>query len=178
MVFASYPYFPLNLTARGMSLGKVSYWAFVFSVFSRNHEKTKTCHCTDWLSATQNALGAAEGFSTHQDMNPNRQTLCYQSLPLSHWFILIARKKGIWPIFCISQPATNFFACRTVVIGLFKLNIKARHEIPEFLNANLWLIHLITFNIDWSWNIFTLHNFSQCSAAHWPRKSENWELEI
>ena len=48
---------------------------------------------------------------------------------------------------------------RTVVLGFFKLNIKARHEIREFLNANLWSIHLIAFDIDWSWNIFTLHNF-------------------
>ena len=37
----------------------------------------------------------------------------------------------------ISPPATNFFAYRTVILGLFKLNIKARHEVREFLNANL-----------------------------------------
>ena len=37
----------------------------------------------------------------------------------------------------ISPPATDFFAYRAVVLGLFKLNIKARHEIPEFLNAKL-----------------------------------------
>ena len=30
---------------------------------------------------------------------------------------------------------------------------------PEFLNANLWTIRLIALDIDWSWNIFTLHNF-------------------
>ena len=64
----------------------------------------------------------------------------------------------------ISLPATDlFFAYKTVVLGLFKLNIKARHKIPEFLNTNIWLIGLITFNIDWSWNIFTWHNF--CSIA-------------
>ena len=27
------------------------------------------------------------------------------------------------------------------------------------LNTNFWLIHLIAFSIDWSWNIFTSHNF-------------------
>ena len=32
----------------------------------------------------------------------------------------------------ISPPATDFFAYRTVVVGFFKLNIKARHEIREF----------------------------------------------
>ena len=84
----------------------------------------------------------------------------------------------------ISPPATDFFAYRTVVLGFFKLNIKARHEIPEFLNANLWSIHLIAFDIDWSWNIFTLQcKFAQFllfahRATHRPRKGENWELEI
>ena len=45
-----------------------------------------------------------------------------------------------------------FFRYRTVVPGFFKLNIKARHEIiveiREFLNASLWSIHLIAFDID------------------------------
>ena len=36
---------------------------------------------------------------------------------------------------CISQPADDLFAYSIVVLGLFKLNIKARHEIPEFLDA-------------------------------------------
>ena len=31
----------------------------------------------------------------------------------------------------------RFFACRTF-IGLFKLNLKARQDIPEFLTLNLW----------------------------------------
>ena len=44
----------------------------------------------------------------------------------------------------------------------WKLNIKARRVIREFLNANLWLMHLFAFDIDWSWNIFTSHNF--CSV--------------
>ena len=38
---------------------------------------------------------------------------------------------------------------------LLRLNIKARHDIPEFLNANLLSMHLIAFDVDWSWNIFT-----------------------
>ena len=59
----------------------------------------------------------------------------------------------------ISPPATNFFAYKTVVLGLFKLNVKARHSIQEYLNTNLWLIHFTQFDIDWSWNIITLHNF-------------------
>ena len=35
-----------------------------------------------------------------------------------------------------------FFACRIVVLALLWWDIKARHEIPEFLNSNLWLVHL------------------------------------
>ena len=46
----------------------------------------------------------------------------------------------------ISPSATDFFAYRTVVLGLFKLNIKARYEIREFLNA--------TFFIDTSYRIW------------------------
>ena len=34
------------------------------------------CQCTDGLSATQNDRGAAERFSTLQDSNPCRPTLC------------------------------------------------------------------------------------------------------
>ena len=33
---------PEDVPCRGVSLKNVSYWAFVFSVFSRNQEKTKT----------------------------------------------------------------------------------------------------------------------------------------
>ena len=38
---------------------------------------------------------------------------------------------------CISPPATNFFLYRTVVLRLFKLNIKARHKKTEFLKTCL-----------------------------------------
>ena len=57
----------------------------------------------------------------------------------------------------------QFFANRTVKRWSFKLNINARHEILEFLSSNHWLICLIAFNINWSWNNFTLHNFAQSS---------------
>ena len=53
----------------------------------------------------------------------------------------------------------RFFACRIVDLRLLKLNIKARHNILEFLTTNLLLIHVIALDIDWSWNIFTLHDF-------------------
>ena len=57
-------------------------------------------------------------------------------------------------------------AYRIVVLRLFKLNIKARYRIPEFLNENLWSIHFVAFNIDWSWNMFTLHNFCSMLIEH------------
>ena len=120
--------------------------------------KKRAYQCTDGLSATQNGRGAAEGFTTQLESNPCRLTLCNKSYPLSHWFISIAGKKR-YMTRCIKPPATYYFAHRTVVLAFFKLNIKARHKIREFLNANLWSIHLIAFDIDWSWNIFTLHNF-------------------
>ena len=61
-----------------------------------------------------------------------------------------------------SETCTSH-ACRIVVLGLLNLNIKARHYKPEFLKAGLLLIHLINLEINWSWNIFTLHNF--CCVA-------------
>ena len=59
--------------------------------------------------------------------------------------------------------SNRFFAYRTVVLDysswISRPESAARHEIPEFLYANLWSIHLDAFDIDWSWNILTLHNF-------------------
>ena len=55
---------------------------------------------------------------------------------------------------CNSDVTCNsFFAFRIVILELLRLNTKARHKIPEFLNANHWSTHFIAFNIDWSWNI-------------------------
>ena len=70
---------------------------------------------------------------------------------LNHWAIDSFR----W----ISRPGTKYY----------------------FLNANLWSIHIIAFDIDWSWNIFTLHNF--CSLLieqliNLEKVIVNWVLEI
>ena len=70
----------------------------------------------------------------------------------------LPERNGIWLV-VFRHLQTNFLAHRTVVLRFFKLNIKARHEIRRFWNANLWSIHLIAFDTDWSWNIFTSHNF-------------------
>ena len=69
-------------------------------------------------------------------LNPCLQTLCNQSSPLSHWFVSDAGKK-LYMTRHISPPASDFLAYRTVILGFFNLNIKVRHEIREFLNANL-----------------------------------------
>ena len=72
------------------------------------------------------------------------------------------QKKTISILLCFAT-CKRCFECRIVVLRLLRLNIQARHEIPEFLsilNANLWSIHLIAFDIDWNWNVFTSHMFS------------------
>ena len=60
----------------------------------------------------------------------------------------------------------SFFVCRIAVLWLRRLNIKARLQIPEFLTATLWSIHLIAFYLDWSWNIFFSHNFCLMLIKH------------
>ena len=90
-----------------------------------------------------------------EPMSPNSLRLTFTTMPL----VRINCWKNRYMTRRIVPPATDFFAYRTVVLWLFKLNIKARHEEREFLNANLWSIHLIAFNIDWNCNFFTLHNF-------------------
>ena len=50
----------------------------------------------------------------------------------------------------MAQRGLSFFACRMVVLGLLKLNIMARKDIPGFLTTTLLLIHVIALDIDWS----------------------------
>ena len=85
---------------------------------------------------------------------------------------ILQQKNGLNQIFCLQD-------CHS---WMLKLNIKARHYLPEFLTSNLLLIHVIALDKDWSWNIFTSHIF--CSmlinahwAAHQPQKIEKWELK-
>ena len=89
--------------------------------------------CIDWLSARQNGQKAAEGFSALLESNLSHLTLCYSPWPLSHEFVLWSSEKKnsiCLVVFCNLQL---FFLCvyRIVVLWLFKLNIKTRHEIPE-----------------------------------------------
>ena len=45
--------------------------------------------------------------------------------------------------------------------SIIRLNIKARQDIPEFLTAHIYqyILSHWTMDKDWSWNIFSLHNF-------------------
>ena len=48
----------------------------------------------------------------------------------------------------ITLCVSPFFQCRIVDFRKVRLNIKAGQALPEFLNTDLWSIHLITFNIE------------------------------
>ena len=49
--------------------------------------------------------------------------------------------------------------CRSQHLRLLKLNIKARHYMQELLSPNLFSIFIVALDIDWSCDIFSLHNF-------------------
>ena len=68
----------------------------------------------------------------------------------SYW----STEKTVCNSSCLAN-LNQLFAYRIVVLGLLNLNIRAKQDIPEFLTANLLLIHSITVDIDWSWNIFS-----------------------
>ena len=139
------------------------------------------CQCTDRLMiATQNGQVAAETFSILRELNPCCQLTATR---LDHKAIGSyppTEKKGIWLVIClICRNLEPIFTCRVLIFGLLKSNIKVRQDIPEFLTGNLLSIHIITFNLGWSW-IFSLSTFvAQSSwAAHKPQMRENWELAL
>ena len=69
----------------------------------------------------------------------------------------------------ISYNLEPIFACRVVIVGLLKFNIKARQDISELLTANRLSIYFVALNIDWGWNFFTFQFFAQCwSRNFWP----------
>ena len=91
--------------------------------------------CTDWLSATQNGLGAAEGISTHQELNPSLLIHCYSLKPLSHRFVSISRKKQYMTC-CISPPATNFFCVQDCCGWIFQVEYQGRTQNTRILKCN------------------------------------------
>ena len=118
----------------------------------------------DCLSATPIGRGVVGNFSTLRDSNPSPRPTA-NTLTTKPWFVYICRKK--WYVTC-KFPAIAFLraeiSSRIVPLWLLRTIVKA---ISEFLSANLSefrileckSMHLIAFDIDWSWNIFTSHNF-------------------
>ena len=100
-------------------------------------QQYKKCvwECTDWLSATQNGLGAAKGFSSHQELNPYCLTLCNQSYPLSHGFVSIA---GTKQYICHLQQIFGVFlssSCQRWSLHGFHNSI----SFATYLGCKLWL---------------------------------------
>ena len=121
-------------------------------------------------------------FSILRDSNPSSPTHCDSPQPPSHGFVLILREKVYMNSIVVTRNLEQRFCGRIVVLRLLRLNIKARHvwhDIPEFLTPNLWSIHFIAFDIDWSWKNFISHirltilaqfSLSLSSTSKW------WEL--
>ena len=67
-----------------------------------------------------------------------------------------------------------------VILGLLELNIKDRHDIPEFLTTNPLPTYVIALDIDWSWklSLYLQVLLNSHQSAYQPQKCENWELEI
>ena len=71
------------------------------------------------------------------------------------------QKKAVHNLCCF--PTCNQFFCKQDCrSGWFKLKIKAslaRHQKPRILEHKPLIYTSYHIQIDWSWNIFTLHNF-------------------
>ena len=73
----------------------------------------------------------------------------------------------------MSRNLEPIFACRSVICGLLKLNIKARQDIPEFLTANLYrymLLHWTKIRVEF----FLLAQFFP--KAHQPAAQQLVDL--
>ena len=111
---------------------------------------------------------------------PESPNSLLHTLAISHGFVSIQWKNCILLVVFCNLQGYNF-ACRIVALWLLRLNIKARQDIPEFLNANLGLIDLFAFKknawIDrsfcigfFSYFIFLLRDqwmFERLGKANW-----------
>ena len=95
----------------------------------------------------------AEGLQTIEHLSTDSLRVCDSPLLLSDEFEPIRRKKNGTFLATLNR----FFACRLVILGLLKLNIKARQDTSEFLTTNLLLIHIIELDIDWSCTFLLAH---------------------
>ena len=81
----------------------------------------------------------------------------------SHDFVSIYRKKTEYDLTYLAT-LNRFFPCRIVILGLLKINIKARQDISEFLTANLWSIYVIATWIGVE-NFPLRTSFALCSSS-------------
>ena len=93
-----------------------------------------------------------ESLSTLQD-SPGTLRLTLTTKP---WIRISSLKKTVYHSFYFAT-CNRFFAYRTAVLGLFKLNVKARHEIPD--DESYRIRHRLELNI------FTSTIFAQCSSS-------------
>ena len=98
------------------------------------------------------------GFQYPVRIKPGPADSLWITLTTKPWICVSLQEKSIYHLKYFAT-CNIFFASRIVILRLLRLNIMARHEIPEFFNTNLWLIHVSAFNMSWSWNILTLHIF-------------------
>ena len=107
------------------------------------------------------------------ELNPCGPTNCYLPWPLRLKPQVMYQYSEENNIILITFSSLKLILCvQILVLGMLNLNTKGRHYLTKFLTANPLLIHLITWDIDWSWNIITLHNFllNAHQAADWPQK--------
>ena len=99
----------------------------------------------------KNGRGATESLSSLLEPSPSRPTRRNLLQPLSHKFLSISRKNGIWITYFAN---VNWcFACR-IFISDWKSSIEVRQDSLEFFTTKLAQTFdhtFITFNIDWGW---------------------------
>ena len=87
-------------------------------------------------------------------MLPDSLQLAISTKPGKPWIHTDQQKKLVKDLSFLAT--LNLFLCAW-------LSFSGWQDLPEFLTANLWLIHAITLDIDGSWDTFTLHKFNICS---------------
>ena len=74
--------------------------------------------------------------SAPSGIEPEQPDSLQLTLITKPWVRVSLQENILYNLTCLAT-GNRFFECRTVVLRLLRLNIKARHENPEFLNANL-----------------------------------------
>ena len=102
---------------------------------NREQYKKHECQCSDRLSAVK--CSRSTRVFQHSGIEPNPPILLLLTLTTKPLVRINHLKKKIYDSLYFPTCNQFCFAYRTVAVRFFKLNIKARHEILELLNANL-----------------------------------------